>query len=348
MVFFLAINIVWAICCVVLYLVVGVDPRSFWIFSISSLLVPASFFINLMFVIFWIFFKWRNAWISFILLLFSFNYLNKFIAFNDSNNQGKCKSSAITVMSYNVYGLKNLKDTIDQSQLTNKQQFTSFLRKTNPDVLCVQEDNLFADGVINKTGLFPYFHYLINHGAAIYSKHPILDNGQVDFGTKTNSCLWADLLIDGKKLRIYSVHLQSNRISSEIERLADNDVEINEQNLNVIRRMMVKYRRMSIRRAEQAIQVKNHAANSPFPVIIAGDFNDTPYSYAYEQLTEKRKDSFLECGKGIGSTFVGALPGLRIDFVLADEKKIEFCFHRVMQTTFSDHNPVFTSLYLKY
>ena len=107
--------------------------------------------------------------------------------------------------------------------------------------------------------------------------------------------------------------------------------------------MMVKYRRMSIRRAEQAIQVKNHAANSPFPVIIAGDFNDTPYSYAYEQLTEKRKDSFLECGKGIGSTFVGALPGLRIDFVLADEKKIEFCFHRVMQTTFSDHNPVFTS-----
>jgi endonuclease/exonuclease/phosphatase family metal-dependent hydrolase len=188
---------------------------------------------------------------------------------------------------------------------------------------------------------------MINHGTAIYSKFPILDHGLIDFGTNTNSCLWADILINGRRTRIYSVHLQSNRISKDVNTLTDDDEEKSIEKLNVIKRMLVQYRRMSLRRARQAEMVSTHANGSEYPVIIAGDFNDTPFSYAYRQLSKKRKDSFLENGNGIGSTYVGALPGLRIDFILSDEKKFSFCNHKVLQTSFSDHNPVMTSMYYK-
>ena len=81
--------------------------------------------------------------------------------------------------------------------------------------------------------------------------------------------------------------------------------------------------------------------------IMAGDFNDTPFSHIYKLLTKGRIDSFLECGDGIGTTYVGALPGLRIDFILGDEEIIQFCSHRVLHTSYSDHNPVLVKCYAK-
>ncbi|HRG32356.1 MAG: endonuclease/exonuclease/phosphatase family protein [Saprospiraceae bacterium] len=345
--FLFSVNIVWGIACVLLYLVCGINPQNFWIFSISSLLVPISFGINLMFIFWWLIFKWQYAILSFLILVLGFSHLQKFYAWNDPNPSPKCRNNNFNLMTFNVYGLKNLKDTIDQSQQKNKNQFLSFLRKTDPEILCVQENNLYADNVINSTGLFSYVHYMINHGTAIYSKFPILDHGLIDFGTNTNSCLWADILINGRRTRIYSVHLQSNRISKDVNTLTDDDEEKSIEKLNVIKRMLVQYRRMSLRRARQAEMVSTHANGSEYPVIIAGDFNDTPFSYAYRQLSKKRKDSFLENGNGIGSTYVGALPGLRIDFILSDEKKFSFCNHKVLQTSFSDHNPVMTSMYYK-
>lgn len=77
--------------------------------------------------------------------------------------------------------------------------------------------------------MYPYFHYLIQHGTAIYSRFPILDKGLVEFGTKTNSCLWVDLLVQGRKLRVYSVHLQSNRITKELEQITDDEDEQNSE-----------------------------------------------------------------------------------------------------------------------
>ena len=42
----------------------------------------------------------------------------------------------------------------------------------------------------------------------------------------------------------------------------------------------------------------------PYPIIICGDFNDTPVSYAYQQLGDNMIDAFLESGNGIGKVLV--------------------------------------------
>ena len=41
------------------------------------------------------------------------------------------------------------------------------------------------------------------------------------------------------------------------------------------------------------------------------------------------------------------MPGLRIDFILAHKTLVEFCSHRVLHTSYSDHNPVLAVLALR-
>ncbi|MFN8333239.1 MAG: hypothetical protein U0T81_18825 [Saprospiraceae bacterium] len=75
------------------------------------------------------------------------------LSWESESSDVRCRQAAsLQLMSFNVFGLRNLKDTSDQTASRNKSQFLAFLRKNDPDVLCVQENNLFADEVISRSG----------------------------------------------------------------------------------------------------------------------------------------------------------------------------------------------------
>jgi endonuclease/exonuclease/phosphatase (EEP) superfamily protein YafD len=73
-------------------------------------------------------------------------------------------------------------------------------------------------------------------------------------------------------------------------------------------------------RSTQTQTILTSIDNSPYPVIILGDFNDTPQSYTYQKLQEGRKDAFIERGTGWGATYLKPLPFLRIDYILHDDE----------------------------
>ena len=77
--------------------------------------------------------------------------------------------------------------------------------------------------------------------------------------------------------------------------------------------------------------------------IVTGDFNDTPMSYTYQQLQRGNKDSFIEAGKGMGGTYSGLWPFIRIDYVLLPEK-CDALYHKVERKRYSDHYPIVTRL----
>lgn len=345
--FFLSLNIVWFFICVAIYFMVGLEPSLFWMFSISSLFIPVVFLINILLILFWLIFNWKNVWLPIVTILLGWNSLWLMVSLGETSDANKCRKDPVSIMSYNVYGLKQLKDTSSTMMEMKKNKFISFIRQYDPDILCVQEDNFFADEIINNAGIYPYFHYLIQHGAAIYSKFPIMDKGLVDFGKRTNSCLWVDILMQGKTVRVYSLHLQSNQITKEVAAITKDQEEEKDETIGTIRKMLRKYKNSAIIRSKQALLVSKDAVASNKPCIIAGDFNDTPFSHCYKVLAQDRNDSFLECGSGLGTTYAGALPGLRIDYVLGDLKEIIFCSHKVLHTPYSDHHPVLAKFYVK-
>ena len=91
--------------------------------------------------------------------------------------------------------------------------------------------------------------------------------------------------------------------------------------------------------ARAAKIVKAQIAQSPYPAIITGDFNDVPNSNTYFTIKGKLQDCFLEKGFFIGRTFRFISPTLRIDYILAN-KSFKVNQFRVIHVPFSDHYPI--------
>jgi endonuclease/exonuclease/phosphatase family metal-dependent hydrolase len=112
------------------------------------------------------------------------------------------------------------------------------------------------------------------------------------------------------------------------------------------RKIFGKMRSAYIKRAEQVRSVRLEIDRSPYPVILCGDFNDTPASYVYHKIEQKLEDSFVEAGNGTGSSYAGILPAFRIDYIFHDTS---FTAHnyKTLDANFSDHYPITTLLVLK-
>ena len=93
----------------------------------------------------------------------------------------------------------------------------------------------------------------------------------------------------------------------------------------------------------QADRIKEEINKSPYPVIVCGDFNDVPNSYAYETIGNGLQNAFEKKGFGLGRTFSGIASTLRIDNIFVDQQ------YRVNQFVciskkLSDHFPIITDI----
>ena len=91
--------------------------------------------------------------------------------------------------------------------------------------------------------------------------------------------------------------------------------------------------------------ISNYIKDSPYPVVVMGDFNDTPQSYAYRKIKKGLHDAFKISGRGFGNTYAGELPSFRIDYIMYSNPLISYQFKRI-KTEYSDHFPITTWLYL--
>jgi endonuclease/exonuclease/phosphatase (EEP) superfamily protein YafD len=101
-------------------------------------------------------------------------------------------------------------------------------------------------------------------------------------------------------------------------------------------------------RAAEVERLAEAIDRETLPVIVAGDFNEGPFSWAYRRLSRvaaggMRQDAFHVAGRGDGRTYSGRRPVVRIDFVLADPA-FEVVDAVVPATTISDHRPVVVRL----
>lgn len=99
-------------------------------------------------------------------------------------------------------------------------------------------------------------------------------------------------------------------------------------------------------RSKQVDAIKEFIDKSPYKVIVCGDFNDSPTSYAYRTISGNLKDAFMEAGSGLGRTYVGPMPSLRIDYILGDES-FTFYNYYAKSFPFSDHKMVSCTIKIK-
>ncbi len=278
------------------------------------------------------------------LLVFGAKPMLSYVKPGKSSNPHKAH---LQVLTYNAMMGTKLVDAQHQFSQTRKELFKELmLRAPQPDVICVQEANKMVRSAYKEVINYPYIHEIKTRGAVIYSRYPMIATGQIDFGQNVNSCLWADIVLElGDTVRIYSMHLESNRLSQESYEFLEEEQYETHQAISGIVDLITKYPLYAGKRGNQAELVKRHMNVSPYPIIACGDLNDPPMSYTYRTIKKGLNDTFLDNGAGFGTTWIGAIPMLRIDYIFAS-KEIKNTGFYCLESDLSDHYPIKASFNL--
>jgi len=318
-----------------------INPQTNWLYAFFALFFPWIYLLNAIAAAYWLVRiltgkttrRWTILFPLIILVLGWFSpgrIIRHHAGRRPANNQ-----PVIRLLTYNTHSLQEMfRDNTEDD-------FRQFIRREHPDILFLQETNpKIARYIRARLG---YGHIVRNDkfipSTTIISRYPILASGAANFYKSGNGYAWADIEVRGRRLRFYSVFLQSNAISTETKHLADESDLNSKKTWWRLRRILALYRMTARQRAQQAREVKLHAMQSPYPVFFAGDFNDQPLAYSYRLLAENKKDSFVEAGSGTGTTYPGLGLNLRIDYVLTPPDFI-ILKHRIPAVPFSDHYPV--------
>ncbi len=320
------------------YLSPYASPKLMWPLSVIAVFYPWLLFGNVLFILFWLFNKLRYTLISILTILIGLNYLQSFIGFNGTGYM--TSPDQLEVLSYNTQNL----NYIYRSNKNQKERIAKFFDFMKPhrdvDFICTQELGLRSIELWNKKMKFPHSFAPEDIGPVIFSKHPIINKGQIHSTTSTtNSCIWIDVNVMGENYRVYNLHMESNKITRTAEKVIDDPNLQDRETWSGIKSIIKRYKDNAAVRIGHAERIRTHMVESPYPIILAGDFNDVPLSYLYRIIGHGMKDSFMEKGRGVGTTFAGKIPALRIDYILAG-KEFKVLEHKILKKEYSDHYPV--------
>ena len=178
-------------------------------------------------------------------------------------------------------------------------------------------------------------------GLAIFSRLPIVGRGEIAFGRLSqNHAMWVDVVGPGARdtVRIFNAHLQSMSLDEgDLVAAGSSKAGLRRKGRGLLGRFV----RGAAARAWQADTLVARIARSPYPVLLAGDCNDLPYSYSYNRLAGPLQNAWATVGFGPGNTYHGRLPPLlRIDQQFAGPQWQVLACRVHTEIPYSDHFPV--------
>lgn len=322
------LNVLAAFLLLVSFVLPYLPPKNFPTLSLLSLAVSPLLLINILFALYWLLRFKRAFFLSFFMLLFAYFHFNPFFEIS-SEGDTSSHSQTLSILTHNVRLFNAYEKNTDEKQVIGS--FSSLLAEEDPDIVCVQE--FYADYSLDMSA-YPYQFIHFKEpgnklGHAIFSKYPLIHKGGFDFSNSYNNTIYADAIVKGDTVRIYNLHLQSLGILPSVDFLQERGTQHIKQRIS----------ETFVQQEKQVEQILEHRNRSPYPVILAGDFNNTSFSFTYRELKRGMKDTFLKRGNGIGTTYSFVSYPVRIDYILCTESFEVVSFHTV-KGTFSDHHPV--------
>lgn len=267
----------------------------------------------------------------------------------------------LKVMSYNVR-LFDLYNSSRVEALKTRDAIFDLIMGDQPDVICFQEfyhqdrpSKFVTRDTLTLILKAPHVHERYwhkvhgrqNFGLAMFSKYPMVNKGEVAIGNDDqlfNYCVYADIVKNKDTFRVYNVHLQSIKLQQDDYALFDDPEAQASNKTSNYKKLFKKIINAYPERARQSKIVVDHIKQSPHPVIVCGDFNDTPMSYAYNQFNQILTDAFRNTSFGLGVTYAGKVPAGRIDYIFHDPKLFskEFKIHK---KKLSDHYAISATIF---
>ena len=360
--FFIIINITAAV-----FFLLGcygylLHPSNLW--PVGFLTLTAFYFllVLLAFIFFWLFIRPVRAFISIVAILLAYKPLGNIIPYRLSGSFNKPKAeNALRIMTWNVAQFNIMED---KNHPEVKSQMLNLINEYEPDIACFQEMvaedstitnhghiNEFLEKLNFKNYFYSYnvkedFWGYAHFGIIVFSKYPIINKQTIGFYPNDYNSIfqYVDIVKGEDTIRVFNIHLQSLRFSKENLKYIDKPtVEDENKALQESKNIIAKFKKGFLKREIQADRIRAEIDKSPYPVMVTGDFNDVPNSYAYHTIGGNMKNAFVEKGSGLGRTFSGISPVLRIDNIFVDEKMNVLQFN-LIKKKLSDHFPLFADV----
>lgn len=352
-----SLNLVLVLYTFLSYWLVYKLPVEHWLGSMIMITTPVAWLLNLVVVLLWLTSRPRRSWLSGTALLIGIVLLGSrtFTWHNpvESTEIGK----PLRVFSYNVQGFGMDNPSAGYASSPRVRRIVNYILRYDAPVKCIQElynSTTIADyNVVHRFRQAGYRYSVLLRpesanvpqgqvGAAIYSIYPIIHSGRELF-SGLNGIVWANIKVGNDTVRIINVHLQSMGI--RVGRV------LNQREITGVKHethgVLSALRFGFIERREQVRRVQRHIRESEFPVIVTGDYNDTPYSVVYEQMRRTLPNSFEDAGRGFGFTYNRPPGFIRIDHQFHDPNLTVLDFQTINSIRYSDHYPIVGTYLLK-
>ncbi len=358
---FLLLNIGIIILYLLVCLVPFINTGKFWFIAFPGLAFPLLFFALFCFLIFWAILNSKWFWVSLVVMLLGMQQILAVFSFHFPSQFSIVKKpNTLRIFHWNVEGWDSYYEYKGYNEKSDYSEMMKLINTQNADILCFEEyadkenlaDTNSTASAIKRMG-YPFYsfaetdadsHYN-SKGVIIFSKYPIINADTINYGkhAQAEHLIYIDIKRGRKIFRIFTTHLQSVRFEhSDYESLSKLK-HAKDPGYRDSRTIVSKLKKGYEYRYQQAQIVKKQIEESPYPVILTGDFNDVPNSNTYFTIKGKLQDSFLQKGSFIGRTFRFISPTLRIDYILAD-KTFKVNQFRVIHVPYSDHYPIESDL----
>jgi endonuclease/exonuclease/phosphatase (EEP) superfamily protein YafD len=291
----------------------------------------------------WLFIRPARAILPIIVLAIGYPFIQRTIVFKDPVKA----EHSLSVLSYNVYGFygdnyevnKNkaddlIKYTIDyEADIKCFQEFYNLDDNKNFRTLSLMklENQYVATNDADNLGMM---------GLAIFSIYPIIHTEGKPFGRRNaNGYLVADIARKKDTVRVINVQFQSMgiRVGKVVREVEGKDYEeAKKEGRGILSSLKWGFEK----HADEVKMVEKMIDESPFPVILCGDFNETPYGNAYGSIRDRLKNAFEESGNGFGFTLNRSPRIIRIDNQFCSESIKVLDFQTFGDIKYSDHLPI--------
>ncbi len=331
------ILLLWACCAITM-----VDSTSVPRLAVLCLTFPIILVLNLVFIPVWLVFKWRMTLVPLVGVLLCLNFILDYFPLHSQKQQ--TEDASITVLSWNVmnFNFQGFDERHDE--------IIAYIDSVSPDIVCLQEctGGSFAPKLMQHMTDAGY-QCAEHKGRALYSRFPVISEEELNADSWLNNGVNVyKLLVGDDTLLVMNTHLESNFLTKEDKydgRMALKSADRNE--LEQKGRHIWAKLAVSQRYRGAQVDTVTHALDTRFAgmsTIMCGDFNDTPISYAYQQMKRFMQSAYRSKGFGVGVSYNERFFYFRIDHLFHSSDWETVSAHIDNHFLASDHYPLIVKL----
>jgi len=301
-----------------------IPPKIFPYLNLLSLAFPFLMIANILICIFWVLSWKKRAFVFLLATVLLLTPIRRWLNYSEKNDE----KADFKVLSFN-----------NKVNEFGKERVEDYVNSFDADFVFLQEAGYEKLGNPSLQNLKFTVH---NPIISFYSKYEIIENGSIPF-VSNGDALYADVVVKGKRIRFVNVYLEPFQLHKSMVKPTSDIDENEEKARGLVRKFLPVFKTHQ----EQVEILKDFIKQSPYPVILAGDFNSVPNSYEYYTISDILQDCFLEAGNGFSTSFHDYKFPIRIDYIFSS-KELKPLSYKVDRTRkLSDHYPVMATFSLK-